>query len=52
MNESGHPMDVRWADPDGGESIGQRELIIAIINVAGEVGRMADALERLERRES
>jgi hypothetical protein len=44
---SGHPGELRWADPDNGASQSQREIIIAIANQTGELIRIADALEKL-----
>lgn len=36
--------EMRWADPDGADSPGQRELIIAVMNLTAEVQRIADHL--------
>lgn len=48
--ESEHPSEMRWADPDRAEGEGQREIIIAMANQTSELIRIADALEKLANR--
>lgn len=51
MEYSGNPKDFRWADPDLADTAGQRELIVAIVNLIEQVMRLADVAEDREARE-
>jgi hypothetical protein len=52
-SETGHPSQLRWANPDAASTDGEREIIIGIMNLVGEVSRIADLLDimisRMER---
>jgi hypothetical protein len=40
--DDGHPSQLRWAAPGMASSEGQREIIIALLNLTHEVQRIAD----------
>ena len=49
MKEIWAPEDWRCADPENVEDDGQREIVIAILNLTAEVGHLIEAVGRLQR---